>query len=252
MYKDIFNRLPDNYSREGQVNNEKFYQIIYSEFEEVKNVFEDIRLSKDIDSAIGKSLDLLGKNVSELRATDDDEIYREFIKTKIIANLSQGDIETINKVADFLLKDKYIESEETWNNNLYDDLVGLVVKMYPNYTHIPTALKRVKAAGVKLFFETVMKGETLGINVEQKKTLFDFPLITNEFTTGSKKAEILQEPIFLSTRIEKNQFEFPLCNEFTPQGNSNITTSSIKYKTDTKITEVIYPLCGEFLVGEVI
>ena len=107
MWNKVFDRLPSNYSQEGQINNEKLHKVIYGEIEEIKNVFKDIKTYQNIDKAFGKTLDLIGGNVLEYRATDDDELYRQYIKTKIIANLSQGDIETINQVASFLLKEEY-------------------------------------------------------------------------------------------------------------------------------------------------
>ena len=251
MWDKVFSRLPSNYSEEGQINNKKLHKVIYGEIEEVKKAFEDIRASQDIDNAIGKTLDLIGSNVLEYRETDNDDLFRDFIKLKIISNLSQGDIETINKVASFLLKDKYIETEETWKNALYNDLAGIVIKMYPNYPYIPLALNRVKAGGVRLFFETIMPSDILGLVTGQKDILFDFPL-TNEFTTESKKAKVLKEPIYLHTKAKVTPFEYPLCNEFSPQGKSDVTTGLTEIKTDINLTDVIYPLCGEFLVGEVI
>ncbi len=151
MWNKVFNRLPDNYSREGQINNAKLHQIIYREYEEIRNVFEDIRLSHDIDNAKGKTLDYIGKNVLQYRGIEeDDELYRLMIKTKIIANLSQGDIETINEVATVLLGDSYVGIKETWSLDEYNyEPAGLVIDLKPKFKQLPIdSIKRTIAGGV--------------------------------------------------------------------------------------------------------
>lgn len=165
MWNKVFNRLPDNYSREGQVNNEKLHKVIYGEIEEVKKVFEDIKSSQDIDSAVGKTLDNIGKNVLEYRNTDDDEWYRQLIKTKIIANLSQGDIETINEVARVLIGDSFQGIKETWNLERYNnEPAGLVLTMKNQAKILMTnAIDRAVAGGVgiKYVLELIQEGSEI-------------------------------------------------------------------------------------------
>ena len=165
MWNKVFNRLPDNYSREGQVNNEKLHKVIYGEIEEVKKVFEDIKSSQDIDSAVGKTLDNIGKNVLEYRNTDDDEWYRQLIKTKIIANLSQGDIETINEVARVLIGDSFQGIKETWNLERYNnEPAGLVLTMKNQAKILQTnAIDRAVAGGVgiKYVLELIQEGSEI-------------------------------------------------------------------------------------------
>lgn len=152
MYKNIFNRMPSNYSQEGQINNEKFHKVVYGELEEIKQVFKDIKTYQDLDKAIGKTLDNIGKNVLELRDTEDDELYRLFIKTKIMANLSKGDIETINQVATVLLGEGFRGVTETWNQPQYNnEVAGLALKMRNQFKELPfNAIDRTIAGGVGL------------------------------------------------------------------------------------------------------
>lgn len=152
MYKNIFNRLPDNYSREGQVNNEKFHKVIYGEFEQVKQVFQDIKDYQDLDKATGRTLENIGNNVLELRNTEDDELYRTFIKTKIIANLSKGNIETINQVATVLLGKSFRGVTETWNKEKYNnEPAGLALVLRNHSKNLPfKAIDRTVAGGVGL------------------------------------------------------------------------------------------------------
>lgn len=245
----MLNRLTDNYSKDPNSNISKLFQIIANEVEEFQLTLNDIKDYRNIDKAIGKALDGLGKNVLEYRNTENDEIYRDYIKIKIISNLSQGDINTINEVAAFLLKDKYIGSEETWNNPMYEDLAGVVIRMFPNYTHIPVALNRVRAGGVKLYFETVMPGDILGLISKYRSSLFNYKL-TNRFITEDVKGEVLKCSIPLITKITLNNWEYPLTNEFV--GISNSSVKSSRLGLDAKLVKIVnrYPICGEFMVGE--
>lgn len=213
MYRNIFNRLPDNYSREGQVNNEKFHKIIYGELAEIKQVFKDIKDYQDLDKAIGKTLDNIGKNVLELRNTEDDNIYRQYIKTKIIANLSKGDINTINYVSDFLLKDEFLGFEETWKNDGYDDIAGLIGKIKLSLSSIPYILDRVKAGGVKLYWEATAVDNLVKIRSHKYRGRFDFPLC-NEWDAGTwwyqqNFGRTKNSIIKADTKIQNTIFDYP-------------------------------------------
>lgn len=189
MYKKVFNRLPDNYSREGQVNNEKFHQIIYGELAEIKQVFKDIKDYQDLDKAIGKTLENIGKNVLELRNTEDDELYRLFIKTKIMANLSKGDIETINEVATVLLGDGFRGVQETWDKPLYNnEPAGLVLKMRNQFKELPfNAIDRTIAGGVGLKWILELKQDPaelfIGMTTVSGEEISVYPYSVTEITS---------------------------------------------------------------------
>ena len=161
MYKDTFNRLPDNYSRQGQVNNEKLYKIIYDELAEVKKVFEDIKASQDIDNAMGKTLDKIGKNVGTFRRPGMLDIeFRDLIKTMIAANRSKGDIETINSIYSKLIEE-YKGIREAWNDINYEHEPAAIVLMLKNVLETPdlTIVNRIKAGGVSILPEFYLEPE---------------------------------------------------------------------------------------------
>lgn len=150
MFNKLINRLPDNYNKNENSINGKLYKIYARELEDIRRAFEDIKRYQDVDKAIDKTLDHIGKNVLQLRNTEDDELYRLFIKTKIIANLSKGDIETINQVATVLLGKGFIGVSETWNQSQYNnEPAGLVLKMRNQAKSLPfDAIGRTIAGGV--------------------------------------------------------------------------------------------------------
>ena len=161
MWNNVLSRLPDNYSREGQINNKKLHQVIYAEYEEIKNVFKDIKTSRDIDQAYGKTLELIGGNVQQPRVVgENDELYRLMIKTKIIANLSQGDIETINEIGKAVLGDSFVSVRETWNDPAYNrEPAGLVFTLQSRARIIPNTIERAVAGGVGTYWVLILHEE---------------------------------------------------------------------------------------------
>ena len=150
MLNKLLGRLTDNYNKNPDSNIGKWYQIIARELGELERTFEDIKEYQDMDNAVDKTLDHIGKNVLEYRNTADDDLYRLLIKTKIIANLSKGDIETINEVASVLLGDGFIGLSETWNDSSYNnEPAGLVLNMRNGSNTLPFgAIDRIIAGGV--------------------------------------------------------------------------------------------------------
>lgn len=181
MYKEMLELLTDNYSKDENSNIGKLFKIIGRQLEELDSTFRNVKNWRDIDQAQGKVLDRAGHNVLEYRGDKDDELYRDYIKIKIISNLSKGDIETINTVAEFLLKDKYIGAEETWNNPLYNDIAGVAMKVKPRFGEMlktPHILNRVKAGGIGLHWlseDSMTHKLYYGITNRQLKTNSYYP-----------------------------------------------------------------------------
>lgn len=152
MFNEVINRLPDNFNKDKNSINGKLHQIFIEQLQEVKDVLTDIKMCRDMDNAIGKTLDRIGNNVLELRDAEDDELYRTFIKTKIIANLSKGNIETINQVATVLLGKSFRGVTETWNQEKYNnEPAGLALVLRNHSKNLPfKAIDRTVAGGVGL------------------------------------------------------------------------------------------------------
>jgi hypothetical protein len=204
MLNKLLDRLTDNYNKHTDSNIGKLFQIISGELEEVKKVFQDIKTYQDLDIAIGKTLDNIGKNVLEYRSTDNDELYRQLIKTKIIANLSQGDIETINEVAKVLVGDGFAGIKETWNDTNYDfEPAGLVIKLKTHDMLIPyDAIERVIAGGVRATWELGIDTINIGLRTKQEEYQI-FYNMCGTFLCGTKPY-IQNEGISFNTRLNVN------------------------------------------------
>lgn len=153
LYEEAWGRLPERFRKP---KNKDLYYVLYTHsYDEFYETLDSVEASRNIDKAKGKSLDHLGANVGQFRIDEDDELYRLLIKTRIIANLSIGDIPTINEVMSVLVKEIYLGLEEVWS--LDDDLnepaaiklhLGSLAKSIPY-----EIIDRIKAAGVRVLIE---------------------------------------------------------------------------------------------------
>lgn len=151
-YREAWERLPERFRKE---NNLKLYYVLYGGFDEVYRAFDEIRASRDLDKAYGETLDKIGANVGQFRLDEDDDLYRQLIKVRIIANLSLGNIPTINKVLSVLTKDVYLGLREAWDKTEYENEPARIVldldsaaKTYPM-----DLIERIKSAGVRVLTE---------------------------------------------------------------------------------------------------
>ncbi len=151
-YREAWERLPERFRKE---NNLKLYYVLYGGFDEVYRAFDEIRASRDLDKAYGETLDKIGANVGQFRLDEDDDLYRQLIKVRIIANLSLGNIPTINKVLSVLTKDVYLGLREAWDKTEYqNEPAKIVVNLSRSIENYPIELiERIKSAGVRVLTE---------------------------------------------------------------------------------------------------
>lgn len=251
MYSKVFDRLPDNYSRRGQVNNEGLHKIVYTEMEDLNKAIEDVKHYRNIDNAYGKTLDYLGKNVEQIREVNqEDDQYRALIKTKIIANRSHGDIETMNTVATALIGDDLIKIKETWNDTLYnDDLAGLVLEIDAKTPRVPRALSQVKAAGVKLYYEVMYPTDYLNILVKEIGYKARYPM-AGLTTTASRPVDGNRNELNIKDTVFNVRNFYPMSGQTT---TASVPNSIEREDLDIqfKILEggVNYPMAGMAIVG---
>lgn len=151
-YREAWERLPERFRKE---NNLKLYYVLYGGFDEVFAALDEIRMSRDLDKAYGETLDKIGANVGQFRLDEDDDLYRQLIKVRIIANLSLGNIPTINKVLSVLTKDVYLGLREAWDKSEYqNEPAKIVVNLSRSIENYPIELiERIKSAGVRVLTE---------------------------------------------------------------------------------------------------
>lgn len=129
----LIKRFTDNYKKNRNSNLGKLMAIFDFQIEQLIATFEKIRLYRAIDNADGVTLDNIGKNVLQERGGMDDVLYRLFLKVKIRANTSGGQIDTINDVLDVILGDHYLGLQEVWNDPTYENEPAAMEIRYINF-----------------------------------------------------------------------------------------------------------------------
>lgn len=104
-------RLPHQYRERcgepGESNTQKLIRVLMSPAADLENALLAVLASRNVDTAVGFMLDLLGKLVGRPRAGEtDDEIYRRYVKAQISANKSDGLINDIIAIADLVMSDE--------------------------------------------------------------------------------------------------------------------------------------------------
>lgn len=156
-YKELFDLLPERYRKP---TTEKVYYAIFDDRAKMRQAIWEVEQSRDIDKAYGKTLDKFGENVGQFRLDEDDDLYRQLIKVRIIANLSLGNIPTINKVLSVLTKDVYLGLKEVWDKEEYrNEPSKIVIELGSSAKKFPFEIVEViKSAGVRVLAEIEYKG----------------------------------------------------------------------------------------------
>lgn len=132
---DSLERLPHPYEKRKSIPGNpvpilwRFLSIFTQEIDLLKKTREDIQAARDIDRTFGTSLDNVGANVQQLRGKTTDSVYRTLIKTKIIRNINQGDVNNLIDVIAFSMggDPSQVEITEKWTLTPPEP-AGLIIK----------------------------------------------------------------------------------------------------------------------------
>lgn len=159
-YQEAFERLPERFRKP---NNENLYYVLYGlSYDDMYGALDGVLESRDISKAKGQALDLLGANVGEYRQGQDDDKYRLLVLTRILANLSMGDIPTINRIMSVLFEDEYMGLTEGFLDDdlLYKEPASLKLLIDDKGKKLPfDTLDRIRAAAVRILVEILSKSQ---------------------------------------------------------------------------------------------
>lgn len=113
--------------------------------QEIEGVFWDILMARAIDSAVGWDLDVLGRIVGQPRIGETDDIYRLFIRVKILVNRSRSypdDVIAVVQAALNGLRFKYVEYYPA------SFVVDVLDPLPANADLIAMLIRKAKASGV--------------------------------------------------------------------------------------------------------
>lgn len=220
MYNHVelmVDRLTDNYNKGSDSGIMKLIKIMAEHNNDNETSYQIMRQSQDVDDAVGSGLDVIGRNVGISRGAMQDDQFRRMIKIKIIANMSNGDIPTLNKIFRAYLGDQFKGVQEGWKS-VVDEPAALVLKVGHDvdlkYTE---ELGNVVAGGVALYTSTEIKGEV--ISLVGYSYDFDVPLpICNTFRTAAIPGRAIKLDIVMADKSYVFDVPYPVCNTFRAGG----------------------------------
>ncbi|MDN0191156.1 MULTISPECIES: hypothetical protein [unclassified Bacillus (in: firmicutes)] len=162
MIKDLIGKLTDAFLKDEKSNIGKLFLIVDEQLTALKSALTTAENWRDIDSAKGKALDLLGDNVSQDRGRATDEIYRVLIRGKVARNVSDG---TTNRIIEALAKTLNCKPSEihivSTKENNEDEPAAIIVKKAPiealskvgmSATQFSNIVQKTVAAGVRVAY----------------------------------------------------------------------------------------------------
>ncbi len=157
--KTLVERLPSVFR---QIDDNKWSQllsVIQKQFDELEAVDQQVRDSRDIDKAFGKSLEYLGGNLRMYRAGRDDDEYKMLVKLKI-ASLRGSNInnfiEIIATALNLDVSEVFLIREKQYNP--YGEPASLFLSIPPekfdelgfDYEEMMRFFEEITSAGVML------------------------------------------------------------------------------------------------------
>ena len=209
-------RLTDNYDKSSNSVISKLLQLIGEDANRNERSYELMMALNDIDRAIGGMLDVKGINVGLARGGRSDDDYRRLIKVKTIANLSNGDIPTMNKVLQAFMGNAFIGIQEGWR--VTGESATLIIRVSSHVQTIPRELVNdIKAAGVGISYMAGAKQIIITVSLKAYHFGIPFP-ITNMFVTDKKDG--LRIPIHLGVIGKSYSFptNYPITNVLVAEG----------------------------------
>lgn len=137
-----------------------FVRALVKPMQELEQHAFEVMAAFDVDTAYGAQLDIVGGFVGVLRESRSDVAYRAYIKAKILANASDGAVETILKIARTLL-----------------GATGLSITYVPGFT----------------------EGMPAHYNLEIAASILHFPWDDDDDESPERVASALADAVFLGT-----------------------------------------------------
>lgn len=263
FFDEMISKLADLFKKTKESNIGKIFLVVTKQFDDLKFTLDRMDEWRDIDNAKGVHLDKLGSEiVQEYRNGQTDEEYRLRIKTKIIANLSKGDMETINNVLSTFLGDQFISVKEMWS--VQDPLInpepaGILIT---TETHTPFpagVIGRVTAGGISVYWHIIMEPKNVLAQRSVTQGVSDTFVYSGELYCGpiydsNTEGFLLSSDVNLVAVRSAGVYELPVIPDYagditdSTSGSSKESSSTIQQVDTAGIRD--YPYAGEFYSGE--
>lgn len=154
------NLLVEQFITKPRIN--ELVRIFARQVQELEYVLADMLRIKDLDTATGDQLDILGEYVGEERQGRNDDDYRQAIILKSFLNKSNGEPETIIKYAQTLTNATDIQYLPIFPGKV---LLQIVTNIVVDAALI-AQIQKVAPAGVKIIVDIVQEGDVFGFEGE--------------------------------------------------------------------------------------
>ncbi len=260
IIQDMRKRLTDVYNKSPTGNMSRVLQMAAEEAEILQTAITTVADWRDIDNAEGTTLDRIGRNVAEPRGDKTDDIYRQHIKVKIIANRSRGDATTIETVTRVMMPDTLIGIREGWNDPAYDEPASIVISFTGSEQPVPfSPIERVVAAGVRVYWEMNLYEDTIGISSAFIRWLFDYWFCGEHYCgtipTISTIGEVYDSECAVLNAYYSCAFTYLNCGVYDCGTMPIISTLGEVYDGEYELTSAYapfsytYPITGAYYCG---
>ncbi len=138
-------KLPEQFK--GRVKFAAFLSSFIEQAQDVEAVLFEIVNETHLETAVGESLNVLGRIVGEDRQGLDDDAYRLRIKARIRLNLSSGTVEDILEILALVLGSSYVSELQAYAPASFRlDIYGPMDT--PTSEYIAQIVSEARAAGV--------------------------------------------------------------------------------------------------------
>ncbi|UYT83936.1 DUF2612 domain-containing protein [Priestia megaterium] len=257
LFNDMISKLTDLFTRNENSNIGKIIRVISDELTSVQTALETTEEWRDIDTAEGTTLDLIGENIGQPRNKTDDEEFRLLIKTKIFSNLSIGDIESVNQLLRIYLGHQFISVQEGWNLDKGTPFDGaaatlfITVKGDGNTKGLPIdRTSRIVASGVGTQWDYIFE-RSLMAERSYNRWVFPYEYFTGEHVAGSEDVvsnenALYHQALEITSTYATTEQDYRVVNEAEVIGeNTNkLYEAGIQVSNKYVTTANDYQLCG--------
>lgn len=209
----ILKRLPSHFSKKPDSNNYKALSLVAKHIDDSEELYATIQRFWDVDQAVGKGLDRLGKDEGISRESYDDDTYRKLIKIEFIVNMSEGDAEVMNTILEAYMGDDFLYTEEGWSSFLKEP-ASLILNISKDAETIPFKLvKRIKPAGVRVYYSVEVDRFTVVIMPKEYTFPVPYP-ITNTFNTAPMNGIGSKATVAVQIKNYAFQVSYPISGTF--------------------------------------
>lgn len=160
LFQDMFRKLTDAYTKNENSNVGKVLLILSEQIDDLNGTLTTVENYRDLNSATGTTLDLIGQAVGQPRGKATDEVYRILIRARIARNASDGTTDKIILALSLALNTdpSNIKINELSDGGVYEPatigLVNLPLEALLNAgmtaSQFGILMQRVAAAGVRV------------------------------------------------------------------------------------------------------